>query len=847
MALSSGEKLGPYEMVALIGAGGMGQVYQARDPRLGRDVAIKVSAERFSERFEREARAVAALNHPNTCHLYDVGPNYLVMELVEGPTLADRIKQGAIPLEDALAIARQIADALEAAHEKGITHRDLKPGNIKIRPDGTVKVLDFGLAKRSGISSVQTDNSPTMTSDQTDAGVILGTAAYMSPEQAKGKSVDQRADIYAFGAVLYEMLTGKRLHDGETTTEVLASVIKEEPRWERVPEPVQLLLRRCLEKDPQKRLRHIGDVMALVNDSPRSAATVATPPATKARWVWISVAVAGLAIIAAALMVWAPWRAQPNVQAVRFEIQPTDKFTFITGGGPAVSPDGQWVVIPATGADGVTRMWLRALDSVEVRPLAGTESPTNLPPPVFWSPDSRFVAFYSGLNSAGGQLKKLAISGGPAQTICDVSGAVPGGAWSRDGVILFGTNNGPLQRVSAAGGVPTPMTVLDASRKETAHRKPQFLPDGRHFLYHRRSLNPEYTGIFVGSLDAKPEEQSLKPLLLSERQGVYAAASVTGGTGRLLFLRDTTLFAQPFDPGRLALSDEAVPIADQVGSFAPVNAGLFSISENGVLMYRIGAGGTLLQLTWFDAQGKVSGTAGERGAYANPALSPDGMHIAVTQLDLQKGSSNIWVLDTLRGTSTRLTFNAGRDDFAVWSPDAKRIAFASNRNGHLDLYEKPADGSSEERILLKSDGDKVPTGWSADGLYLLYTNVDPKTQADLWVLPMSDPSDRKPIPFLRTPFREAIGRFSPDGRFIAYQSDESGLLEIYVRPFSPDKGADSASGAKWMVSKGGGVQPHWQADGKQLFYLSQLQQMAVDVATDKTFQVGVPRRLFTTP
>ena len=281
MALSPGEKLGPYEMVAQIGAGGMGQVYQARDPRLGRDVAIKVSAERFSERFEREARAVAALNHPNTCHLYDVGPNYLVMELVEGPTLADRIKQGAIPLEDALAIARQIASALEAAHEKGITHRDLKPGNIKIRPDGTVKVLDFGLAKKSGTSSAQTDNSPTMTADQTDAGMILGTAAYMSPEQAKGKSVDQRADIYAFGAVLYEMLTGTRLHDGETTTEVLASVIKEEPRWERVPEPVQLLLRRCLEKDPQKRLRHIGDVMALVNDSPRSGATVVTPPGPK--------------------------------------------------------------------------------------------------------------------------------------------------------------------------------------------------------------------------------------------------------------------------------------------------------------------------------------------------------------------------------------------------------------------------------------------------------------------------------------------------------------------------------------------------------------------------------------
>jgi Tol biopolymer transport system component len=549
--------------------------------------------------------------------------------------------------------------------------------------------------------------------------------------------------------------------------------------------------------------------------------------------------------ILGAIAYWAPWRGQSSASSIRFEIQPTASMTFIDGGYPMVSPNGKWVVLPATGSDGVTRMWLRALDSVEVRALVGTETGNSLPPPVFWSPDSRFIAFSATPGPfAPGQLKKLDISGGPPQTICDVAAAVPGGAWNRDGVIVFAVNNAPgLLRVSAAGGAATLITMVDTAHQETAHRFPQFLPDGRHFLYLRVSSASERMGMFSGSIDAKPEEQSLKPVLLTDRQAKYAPA-LAGGLGQLLFLRDTTLFAQPFDPARLELSGEPIPVADQVGSFALANAGLFSASETGVLAFRVGAGGDQRQLTWFDPQGKVLGTVGDKGADDNPAISPDGTRIAVTQLDRQRGNSNIWVLDIARGgASTKVTFSAGRNDYAVWSPDGKSIAFASNRSGHLDLYQKNSDGSGEDILLLKSDEDKTPSSWSRDGRFLLYASLDPKTREDLWALPLQ--GDRKPVPILRTEFMEDEARISPDGRFIAYESTESGTPEIYARPYSPEKGSEAASGGKWLISKGGGVFPSWRGDGKELFYLTtSLQQMAVDVSAEKTFRAGVPRRLF---
>ena len=843
MTTVAGDKVGPYELLGRIGQGGMGEVFRARDTRLDRDVAIKFSAERFSERFEREARAIAALNHPLICHLYDVGPNYLVMELVEGPTLAEHLTSGPLALDEALNVARQIADALEAAHEKGIVHRDLKPGNIKVRPDGTVKVLDFGLAKMGGAPAASGDESPTFISDGTQAGVILGTAAYMAPEQAKGKPVDQRADIYAFGVVLYEMVTGTRLHTGDSSTEVLASVIKEEPNWAKVPSQLQRLLRRCLEKDPQKRLRHIGDVMALVDDVP--VVRSEPQPATKAkpRWTWIAAGVGAIAVIA--IVAWAPWRGPAVAPSIRFEIQPTAAMTFINGGYPMVSPNGKWVVLPAVGTDGVTRMWLRALDSVEVRPLAGTESGNALPPPVFWSPDSRFIAFSSTPGPfAPGQLKKLDISGGPPQTICDVPASVSGGTWNKDGVIVFAPNRGTgLLRVSAAGGTPTPITSLDRTAGETAHRAPQFLPDGHRFLYVRVSSDPQRRGIFAGSIDAKPEEQSLTRIMETNRQAFYAA-SMVGGTGRLVFLRDTTLFAQPFDPSRLELSGEPVPVTDQVGSFPAATAGLYSVSETGVLAYRVGPGGDQRQLTWVDSQGKPLGTIGEKGSYQNPAISPDGSRVAVAQFDAQSGNSNIWVLDIARGTTIKATFNAGRNDFPVWSPDSKSLAFSSNRKGHMDIYQKNADGSGEESLLWESDEDKNAHSWSTDGRFLVYQAQNEKTLNDVWVLPLH--GERKPFRILASERNEGRAVLSHDSRWIAYTSDESGTPEVYVRPFSPEKGADSASGGKWLVSKGGGLNPVWR--GNQLFYYTlALQQMVVDVNADGTFQPGVPRPLFLMP
>ena len=846
MTTVAGDRIGPYEILDRIGQGGMGEVFRAHDTRLNRDVAIKFSADRFSERFEREARAIAALNHPLICHLYDVGPNYLVMELIEGPTLADRLVEGRLPIDEALNIARQIADALEAAHEKGIVHRDLKPGNVKVKSDDSVKVLDFGLAKISGAPLAYGDDSPTFMNDGTQAGVILGTAAYMSPEQAKGKPVDQRADIYAFGVVLYEMVTGARLHSGDTSTEVLASVIKEEPDWTKVPPPLRRLLRRCLEKDPQKRLRHIGDVMALVDEEAAPSKPVApSAPATSRRWLWM-LGAAAIVVLLAAVVIWAPWRQQAVTPSIRFEIAATNEMTFISGGYPMVSPNGKWVVIPATGKDGVTRMWLRALDSVEVRPLTGTESGNALPPPVFWSPDSRFIAFSSTPGAfAAGQLKKLDISGGPPQTICDVPGSVSGGTWNSEGIILFTANQqgSGVFRVSAAGGMATPITVVDRQQGDTFHRYPKFLPDGHHFIYLHVSQNPQRRGIFVSSIDGPPEQQSTNAILPTDRQAFYAPPT-GGGPGRLLFLRDTTLFAQAFDTTRFELSGEPAPVTDQVGSFAAATAGLFSVSDTGVLAYRVGVGGDQVQLTWFDTNGKPLGVVGDKAAYSNPMLSPDGTRVAVTQFEQSNGTSNIWVIDLMRGNSVRITFTPGRNDFPLWSPDGKTIAFASNRQGYLDIYQKNADGSGDETLLLKSSEDKQPRAWSRDGRLIVFMSAGLKTRSDIWALPLQ--GDRKAFEVIATERNEGAPALSPDAHWLAYSSDESGTPELFVVPFAAEKGAAAASGGKWAISKGGGINARWL--GNRIFYSTlALQQMVVDVATDKSFSAGIPRMLFSFP
>jgi eukaryotic-like serine/threonine-protein kinase len=847
MIQRSGTKLGPYEILAPLGAGGMGEVYRASDSKLNRDVALKILPAIFTHdpermaRFRREAQVLASLNHPNIGSIYGLEEwnnlRVLVFELVDGPTLADRISGGAIPLEEALAIARQIADAMAVAHEKGVTHRDLKPANIKITREGNVKVLDFGLAKvLQGPKNLDSDPSysPTFTNPTTHEGMILGTAAYMSPEQAKGKPVDKRADIWAFGVVLYELLTGRHLFQRETASDTLAAVLKEEPDWNRIPLKVRPLLRHCLEKDPKRRLRDIGDMHLLLE-------TASVPVETHRPWLaWGAV---GVFLVAFAALSLIHFREERLVSApVQFQISPSGSLP--QGDGFAVSPDGRHLAFAAAGPDGVTHLWIRDLDSLKVRLLSDsrplTIKPRRVVPPFFWSPDSRFIGFQS-----GSKLAKIEIFGGPAQTLCDVQGTVVGGSWNRDGVIVFADIGKGLMQVSAAGGVASPLTALDRSRKETVHVLPSFLADGRHFLYERASSIPENSGVYVGSLDTKPEKQDSRRLLATTSGPVYVPSS-DSDSGEVLFLRQGTLMAQPFDTHRLEPSGEAVPVAEQVGSY--LDYGLFSASDNGVLVYRSGAGQDY-QLTWLNQQGRVLGTVAEPGRYNSMALSPDGGRVAVSRTNAENTPNwDIWLLDVGRNTSTRLSYDQVRAAFPVWSADGNSVVFDTKYAGESNLYVKLASGAGDERLLLTSTGgEKYATSWSRDGRFLLYTAIDPETKSDVWLLPLQ--GDRQPIPFLRTGFNEDSGRFSPDAHWIAYTSDESGRDEIYVRDFSSgaEHGSWDAAG-KWLISKDGGTNPRWRGDGKELFYVASDEKlMSVDISSKPVFQAGVPRPLFQLP
>ena len=824
-----GQTISHYRILEKIGGGGMGEVYRARDPRVGRDVAIKVSSEQFSDRFTREIHAVAALNHSNVCTLFDVGPNYLVMELVEGPTLADRIKQGPIPLEESLQIARQIADALEAAHEKGIVHRDLKPGNIKIRPDGTVKVLDFGLAKVEETAAVSLETSPTLSVAQTAAGVLLGTAAYMSPEQARGKPVDKRADIWAFGVVLYEMLTGKQLFSGGTVSDTMAAVLREEPDLERVPAKARLLLRRCLEKDPKKRLRDIGDAWQLLESPPEAAS---------ARRPLVAWGIAVLALLIAAFALTFPKMQQKPVTAEPIILQSSRPEDVGLGGfhGFALSPDGRRLVFSAASPDGFIRLWVRDLGSLEARQLYGAE--IFFYSPIVWSQDSRFVAF-----DAGGKLKKIDVSGGSPQILSELpSGYAMGGSWNRDGVILFGSSNGGLVRVSAAGGPILPATKLNPKRQETQHIYPVFLPDGRHFLYFCRSGIPENTGVYVGLLDLGPDSQEPERLVNITSSPIYVASG-DSGPGHLLFVRDGTLMAQAFDAKRLKIVGEPQPVAEKVTSW--LDHGVFSATSS-MIIY---GGATMIpnsQPTWFDRSGKTIGLEGEKGRYEVIALSPDGRRAAFgLQNDTQ--SIDLWLRDFSRGVNTRFTYGKSNSQTPVWSPDLTRIVFNSDRDGFYNLYEKPVNGTRDEIKLLQFKELTFATSWSRDGRFLLCNASGAKARYDLWLVPLE--GDRKPLPFLNTEFNELDGRFSPDMRWIAYVSDESGSSEVYVRPFVQGaRGQASEKGGKWLVSKGGGTGPRWRGDGKELYYRDlKGTVMAIDVDADLEFHAGIPKPLFQVP
>jgi serine/threonine protein kinase/Tol biopolymer transport system component len=855
MSLPRGTRIGTYEVEAAIGEGGMGAVYRARDTKLGRKVAIKVLPADFLEdsdrvaRFQREAQVLAALNHPHIAQIYgteegqpDAGQHVraLVMELVDGPTLADRILQGPMPLEEALSIARQIATALQAAHDKGIVHRDLKPSNIALTSDGNVKVLDFGLAKltqdsgpRPQASAPDLTASPTLMSPamMTGVGMILGTAAYMSPEQAKGRAADKRSDVWAFGCVLYEMVTGRRPFGGDDVSDTLASVLARDPDWRSLPSTarpeVRMLLERCLAKDARQRFADMSVVLFLLEGSrgepvagPDAPTSTARP---RERYAWI----AALTLVAAAAAVLAfihfTETPPPEPASIRFSVSPPAGMTLATGavtGGGVVSPDGRRVVFPTAPAGGGTRLAVREFDADEAQELKGTDGAIG----AFWSPDSRSVGFL-----AGGKLQRIAVSGGPPQIVCESSGFL-GGTWSKDGVIVFAPGNGALMRVSASGGTPAPVTALDESKKEPSHRHPWFLPDGQHFLYAAAtaSTSAAHT-IYVGSLDGRLRT----PVTTSDTQATYA-------DGYVLFVRQGTLLAQPFDATRLEVTGEPVVAARELSTNPAAAIGDFSASTTGVLTFRRANSGLPTQLVWVDRAGRPLETVGEASDQTALQLSPDGRAVAISVLDPSKGSRDIWIHDFTRRVRTRFTFSGGDDWASAWSPDGRDLVYSSNQTGLLDLFRKATDGAGTEELLGKNIGNnRYVSARSHDGRFLMYSTGRTRAQTgnDIWVVPQS--GNDEPQPFLRTSSNETDGTFSPDGRWVAYTSDESGREEITVGPFP-------GPGGKWQISTGGGTQPRWSPDGRELFFLeggTKLMAVAVD-GRGAALNVGVVRMLF---
>ncbi len=712
-----------------------------------------------------------------------------------------------------------------------------------------VKILDFGLAKALADErqSADASQSPTITEAMTQPGIVLGTAAYMSPEQAKGKAVDKRADIWAFGCILYECLTGKKAFEGETVTETLAAILKGEPDWHALPAAtppnIRFVLRRCLEKEMSRRFRDAADVRIIIEEARGIGETTA-----RMKRPWLAWSAAALFLLVALVLAFIYFREKPPSASapIRFQIALPAGVNMDWGNPFEISPDGRQLAFSALGSDSVVRIWIRALDSLEARSLPGTENRDNTIPPFFWSPDSRFIVFYG-----DGRLKKVSLTGGPAQTICDIgtAGGISGGSWNRNGTIIFGSGEG-LKQVSAAGGVASPLGKADPTRHILGQLYPTFLPDGRHFLYFQNSDIPENRGGYIGSLDSRPEEQGPKQLLATTSAPHYVPPQ-DSGPGQILFLREQTLMVQPFDDKRLELVGEPVPVAENVGSF--VTFGYFSASTNGVLVYQRGGAEQLTRAMWFNRQGKGFDAAVEPGGrdILGLALAPDSSRTAVSlgKLVVSSGQAtacDIWLLDPARGTNTRLTFGRGNNVQPVWSPDGRNIIFSSNRDGAYNLYQKLASGVKDEELLLKSSDTKVATSWSSNGRFLLYTTWDPKTKADLWVIPVE--GDRKPMLFLRTEFNELDAHFSPDMRWVAYVSDESGSNEVYVREFSKDSMSSSASAGKWQVSAGGGTGPRWRRDGKELYYWTPNGKvMAAEVKAGTVFQWGNPKPLFQVP
>ncbi len=821
MALSSGTKLGPYEIQSPLGAGGMGEVYRALDTRLDRTVAIKVLASHLSsspelkQRMEREARAISSLNHPHICHLYDIGSqdgtDYLVMEFLEGETLAERLRKGAMPLNEIFKIGIAVAESLAVAHRQGIVHRDLKPGNIMLTQGGA-KLMDFGLAKPLGLqttgagsgsapsfTAAATLSGPSPLSPLTSAGSIIGTIQYMSPEQIEGKEADARSDIFAFGAVLYEMVTGKRPFGGKSQISLASSILENDPEpvsaiKPNAPPAFEHVVTTCLQKNPEERYQAAHDIklelqwIAADRSAPAVAALPPSPAHARERLGWAAAVVAAIVLGAVAGMFL--YHPAQTARAIRTVINPPEKTTLnLAGDGagpPVLSPDGTSIAFAATSADGKTGLWVRPMNSLEAHALSDTDS-AILP---FWSPDSRSLGFF-----ADSKLKTIDLNGGSTQVICDAQ-LGRGGAWGPGGVILFSpAPQAPLMRVSASGGTPTPITKLDAAQ-HTSHRWPFFLPDGKHFLYlalHHDPSKLANNAIYYASLDGNEN----RPILRSQSSAVYAG-------GFLLFARGDQLMAQPFDPAKGTLSGEPRSVAKGVMNDITTWHMDASASSDGLLVFGSGGSGDL-QLVWMERGGKQISTIADKITNLQFArLSPQGDRVA---LQIDAGVNDIWVLDLARGVRTRLTFGPIANMLPVWSPDGKWITYSSNRTGHFDLYRKPSDGSGAEELLLTDEQQIIADDWSRDGKYLIYTRPTPEGHGEVWVLPLE--GERKPSLVVA---RGSQGQLSPNGHWLAYGSSESGALEVYVVAFGGGQG-------KWQVSARGGTQPRWSNDGKELYYM----------------------------
>jgi eukaryotic-like serine/threonine-protein kinase len=844
MPISTGMRLGPYEVRERVGAGGMGEVYKAHDSRLERDVAIKISAERFTERFEHEARAIAALNHPHICTLYDIGPNYLVMEYIEGLTLSQRIRAGAIPLEEALPIARQVAEALESAHEKGIIHRDLKPANIKLTPEGNVKVLDFGLAAiRQGCvhTASAAADSPTLTLSGAKPGVILGTAGYMSPEQVRGLPVDKRADMWAYGVVLYEMLTGRQLFRGETISDKLAAALKDGPDWNALPPetPVAIrrLLRRCMERDRKNRLQDIGDARLEIDEALAAQEDTRPMGPLRSRNVWIGISITS-AVLALGVATLHFREAQPPEIVTALSVLPPENA--INVNRVSVSPDGRSLAFVAATKTSRPRIYLRSLDTPTLRPLNGTENAGN----PFWSPDGRFLAFTV---TPGNKLVKVPVAGGPPQTLCE-SDVLAAGTWSAMGTILIGRLGDGLFRVSASNGTVTRLTTPDASRDERRHLSPYFLPGGRQFLYVAASDKPGKSMLYAASLDSAKRT----PIMPVESNVSFVSSRRESTRGYLLFLREGALLAQPFDVRQLRTTGDSFALAEHVGSRgitgSPLRHAYFSASDSTLAYWQDTARSQ--QLAWFSRSGQRLGIVGRPWELGGVVLSPDGHHVAAVIGDADVQSADLWLIDVQRGTSLPLTFERGLGDGQpVFSRDGTRVAFSARRGGVSTISQKSTSGTGAEEKLLESNNRIRLSDWSRDGKFLAYT-VFPllnSQSTDIWILPLA--GDRKPFPFLNTPASESAPQFSPDGKWIAYTSDEGRAAggrpsQVYIQPFAPE----STNSTKRQISVNGGRAPRWRDDGKELFYFEGRKLMAAEIRTSgRDFEASIPKELFEPP